>query len=237
MQKMKRHTFLDISSAGDFPNIDIFIDKQKLIRKLHDNGMCDASGNPASIKRLLCKPIEDIITYGNQVLRGLVNNNQGCRNYYDMHRIQYSIQYSIAYTIARKCDISIKKVFKKHHTQLIYSYMNDKGEAKTIRLALYPSFKRDKTFFPQWLRRIKQDVEYRYRDTNPLKRNCYICGNPQHHVMFHRKKISLLRMPYSHIIKEMIRINRRQICLCRECFIKVSQNLLEYNQMTKRKLI
>ena len=236
MQKMKRHTFLDISSAGDFPNIDIFIDKQKLIRKLHDNGMCDASGNPASIKRLLCKPIEDIITYGNQVLRGLVNNNQGCRNYYDMHRIQYIIQYSIAYTIARKCDISIKKVFKKHHTQLIYSYMNDKGEAKTIRLALYPSFKRDKTFFPQWLRRIKQDVEYRYRDTNPLKRNCYICGNPQHHVMFHRKRISSLHMPYSHIIKEMIRINRRQICLCRECFIKVSQNLLEYNQITKRKL-
>ena len=134
------------------------------------------SGNPASIKRLLCKPIEDIITYGNQVLRGLVNNNQGCRNYYDMHRIQYIIQYSIAYTIARKCDISIKKVFKKHHTQLIYSYMNDRGEAKTIRLALYPSFKRDKTFFPQWLRRTKQDVEYRYRDTNPLKRNCYIGG-------------------------------------------------------------
>lgn len=74
--------------------------------------MCNAFGYPASIKRLLCNPTEDIITYGNQVLRGLVNNNQGCRNYYDMHRIQYIIQYSIAYTIARKCDISLKKVFK-----------------------------------------------------------------------------------------------------------------------------
>lgn len=236
MRKMKKHTFLGISSTGDFPNIDILIDNQKLIRKLRDNGMCDAFGYPTSIKRLLCKPIEDITTYGNQVLRGLVNNNQGCRNYYDMHRIQYIIQYSIAYTIARKCDISIKKVFKKYHKQLIYSYMNDKGRAKIIKLALYRSFKRDKTFFPQWLSKIKQDVEYRYRDTNPLKRNCYICGNPQHHVMFHRKKISLLRMPYSNIIKEMIRINRRQICLCRECFIKVSQNLLEFNQITKRKL-
>ena len=236
MRKMKKHTFLGISSTGDFPNIDILIDNQKLIRKLRDNGMCDAFGYPTSIKRLLCKPIEDITTYGNQVLRGLVNNNQGCRNYYVMHRIQYIIQYSIAYTIARKCDISIKKVFKKYHKQLIYSYMNDKGRAKIIKLALYRSFKRDKTFFPQWLSKIKQNVEYKYRDTNPLKRNCYICGNPQHHVMFHRKKISLLRMPYSHIIKEMIRINRRQICLCRECFIKVSQNLLEFNQITKRKL-
>ena len=37
---------MDISSAGDFPNIDILIDNQKLIRKLRDNGMCDAFGYP-----------------------------------------------------------------------------------------------------------------------------------------------------------------------------------------------
>ena len=234
--KNEKAHFLGYLINRRFPYIDILIDNQKLIHKLRDNGMCNAFGYPASIKRLLCKPTEDIITYGNQVLRGLVNNNQGCRNYYDMHRIQYIIQYSIAYTIARKCDISLKKVFKKYHSQLIYSYTNDKGKDKTIKLALHSSFKRDKTFFSQWLSKIKQDVEYRYRDTNPLKRNCYICGNPQHHVMFHRRRISSLHMPYSHIIKEMIRINRRQICLCRECFIKVSQNLLEYNQIAKRKL-
>ncbi len=114
--------------------------------------------------------------------------------------------------------------------------IDDERFIRLINKLLNGSFKRDKTFFPQWLSKIKQDVEYRYRDTNPLKRNCYICGNPQHHVRFHRKKISLLRMPYSNIIKEMIRINRRQICLCRECFIRVSQNLLEFNQITKRKL-
>lgn len=66
--------------------------------------------------------------------------------------------------------------------------------------------------------------------------HCYICGNPHQHIMFHGKNISLLHMPYSNIIKDMIRINRRQICLCQECFTKVSQNLLEYNQITKRKL-
>ena len=236
MRRMRKHIFLVTSSTGGFPNIDIRIDTNKLIRKLHDNGMCDAFGYPTSIKRLLFKPIEDIITYGNQVLRGLINNNQGCVNYHKMHRIQYIIQYSIAYTIARKYDISLRQVFRKYHSQLAYTYTNDKGIEKTIKLALYRSFKRDKTFFPHWLNKIKQDVEYKYRDSNPLKRKCYICGNPQQHIMFHRKKISLLHMPYSNIVKEMIRINRRQICLCRECFIKVSQNLLEFNQITKRKL-
>ncbi|MEJ8737278.1 group II intron reverse transcriptase/maturase [Erysipelotrichaceae bacterium HCN-30851] len=207
-----------------------------MIRKLHDNEMCDAFEHPTSIKRLLFKPVEDIITYGNQILRGLISNNQGCTNYYEMHRIQYIIQYYIAYTIACKYNTSLKKVFRKYYSQLTYSYTNDKGIKKTIKLALYRSFKKDKTFFPQWLNKIKQDMEYKYRDTNPLKRKCYICGNLQQHVMFHRKKISLLHIPYSNIVKEMVRINRRQICLCTECFTKVSQNLLEFNQITKRKL-
>lgn len=236
MRKTIKHIFLVISSIGDFPNVDIRIDTKKMIRKLHENGMCNAFGQPTSIKRLLFKPIEEIITYGNQVLRGLVNNNQGCTNYYDMHRIQYIVQYSIAYTIARKCDISLKKVFGKYHSHLMYTYKNDKGISKTIQLALYRSFRKDKTFFAQWLNKIKQTVIYKYKDTNPLRRKCYICGNPQKHVMYHRKKISLLQMPYSPIIKEMIRINRRQICLCEECFQKVTNNLLEFNQITKRKL-
>ena len=137
---MKKHTFLGISSTGDLPNIDILIDNQKLIRKLRDNGMCDAFGYPTSIKRLLCKPIEDITTYGNQVLRGLVNNNQGCRNYYVMHRIQYIIQYSIAYTITRKCDISINKVFKKYHKQLNNSEIKLKDEVHFLSISMTKCF-------------------------------------------------------------------------------------------------
>ncbi len=84
------------------------------------------------------------------------NSQNHCYINKDVYRLLYNRDfYYIAYMIARKCDISIKKVFKKYHTQMTYSYMNDKGEAKTSRLALYPSFKHDKTFFPQWLSKIK----------------------------------------------------------------------------------
>lgn len=218
-------------------HMNILIDMDKLIHKLKDNGMCEANGTPTSIKRLFSKPTKDIITYGNQVLRGLINNNQGCINYYQGWRIQYIVQYSIARTLARKYDISLKKVFKKYHDNLTTTYINDKGKEKTISLAMYRSFKKSDTFFKQWLVKIKKPVKYTYRNTNPLKRTCYICGNPHQNKMFHRRKISLIPTPYPHIIKEMIRINRRQICLCSDCFSKVSYNVLEYNQITKRKLI
>lgn len=208
----------------------------KIIHKLHDNGMCNYEGKPTSIKRLFNKTTEEIITYGNQVLRGLVNNNQGCSNYYKCARIQYIVQFSIALTLARKYDISLKQVFRKYHKDIKTAYTNALGNAKTIRLAMYRSFKRDKEFFPHWLNKIKEPIKYKYKDNNPLLRNCYICGTPHQHAMFHRKKVSLIKPPYTHIFKEMLRINRRQICLCKECFRKAENNLFEFNQITKRKL-
>ena len=45
--------------------------------------------------------------------------------------------------------------------------------------------------------------------TSGFCKNCYICGIPQYNRMFHRKRIGLLVLPYSTIVKEMIRINRR----------------------------
>lgn len=206
----------------------------KIIHKLHDNGMCDINGYPTCIKRLLNNTTEEIITYGNQVLRGLINNNQGCRNYYKSSRIQYIVQFSIAKTIARKYDISMKSIFRKMGKVLSHTYINTKGILKSIHLALYKSFKQDKEFFKIILAKLKEPIIYKYNDTNPLAQNCYICGNPQNHNIYHRKKKSRILPPYTPIIQEMIRINRRQICLCDDCFHKASHNLFELNQIHKR---
>lgn len=103
-----------------------------MIQKLHQNGMCERNGYPIGVTSLLRNPIEEIITYGNQVLRGLLYSKQGCHNYYEGWRIQYIIQYSIAKTIARKYNISMKQVFKKYGDKLTYTYTNAKGIVKTI---------------------------------------------------------------------------------------------------------
>lgn len=198
--------------------------------------MCSHEGRPTSIKRLFNKTIEEIITYGNHVLRGLINNNQGCSNFYKCSYIQYIVQFSIALTLARKYDISLKQVFYKFHKDIKSAYKNVKGIVKKIRLALFRSFKRDKKFFARWLTTIKKPIEYKYKNNNPLPRNYYICGTSHFHAMFLRKKIRLIKPLYTHIVKELVRINQRQICLCKECFDQVDNNLFEFNQITKRKL-
>jgi len=208
-----------------------------MISRLHTNGVCDGNGYPIANTKLFHKPIQEIITYGNQVLRGIMNSNQGCINYHKGSFIQYIIQFSITKTLARKMNISMKQTFKKYGKHLTYTFTNSKGIVKTIKLALFRNFKRDKTFLPRWITKIKHPIKPKYDSRNLLKRTCYICGIPHHNKMFHRKRKGLLTLPYSNIIKEMIRINRRQVCLCVHCFDKVEHNQLEYNQITRRKLI
>lgn len=211
----------------------ILMDTKQMIKKLHENGMCDGNGYPRAITKLLRLPIQDIIKYGNQVLRGLLHSQQGCHNFFEGWRIQYIIQYAIAKTIGRKHDMSMKATFKKFGNRLNYTYTNAKGIVKETYLAMYKTFRRNKEFFINWLQKLKEPIEYIDKKQNPLSKKCYVCGEPQESKMFHRRRKSLLQLPYPHIVKEMLRINRRQICLCPTCFKQVETNQLEYNQITK----
>jgi group II intron reverse transcriptase/maturase len=224
--------FLGFCIAKHQANLICLMDTKKLIRKLHQNGMCDASGFPIAMTKAQNKPVQDIIRYANQVLHGLLNGHLGCSNFNRGWRIQYIVQFSTAKTIARKFDISMKAVFKKYGKSLKSNYLNSKGEIKEISLSLRRSFKRNKDFRINWLRRLKEHVIVKYDSRNPLAKKCYVCDESQNRKMFHRRRKGLIKTPYPHIIKEMLRINRRQICLCGACFTQVTNNELEYNQIS-----
>lgn len=184
--------FLGFHITKRYAHLTILMDQSQMINKLHENGMCDALGYPKAITKLLRLPIEDIIKYGNQVLRGLLHNNQGCHDFYKGWHIQYIIQYAIAKTIARKHDCSMKATFKKYENNLKYTYTNAKGIVKETRLAMYKSFRRNKEFFINWLFKLKEPIEYTYKEINPLTRKCYICGNPINIKCFiERERVSL----------------------------------------------
>ena len=209
------------------------MDVESMIRKLHQDGMCDEKGRPIGVTKLLLLPVQEIIKYGNQVLRGLLNSQQGCRNFFKGWRIQYIVKLSIAKTLARKFDISMKKVFKKFGSSLSFSYQNAKGKIKTVCLALFKSFKRNRYFFPKWLAKIKEPIVFKYDVRNLLRRTCYICDSSHELKMFHRRRKKFIKLPYPFIIVEMLRINRRQLCLCASCFERVNNNGFELNQITK----
>ena len=76
------------------PTLRIYMNMEGILKKLHENGMCKGNGYPIGITRLLRESPEEIIKYGNQVLRGLLTQKRGCANFYKGSRIQYIVQFS-----------------------------------------------------------------------------------------------------------------------------------------------
>jgi len=218
------------------PTLRIYMNMEGILKKLHENGMCKGNGYPIGITRLLRASPEEIIKYGNQVLRGLLTQQRGCANFYNGSRIQYIVQFSIAKTLARKFDISTKKVFARYGKALKVSYQNAKGKACSVSLALYKSFARKKDFFAKIKSAVKSFFFLPiYSLMNPLARVCYICGNPHSNVsMYHRKTKKKLNKPYSPIVTVMLAINRRQIPLCTLCFADVETDRFQINQLKRR---
>lgn len=125
----------------------VHMNTEGILSKLRESGMCTARGYPIGITRLLKEPPEDIIKYGNQVLRGLLTQQRGCYNFFKGWRIQYIVQFSMAKALARKFDISIKKVFARYDRDLSVNYKNAKSKACSVSLATYKSFARQRNFF------------------------------------------------------------------------------------------
>ena len=214
-----------------YSSIKVLIDIDEIIRRLHLRGFCNKQGYPIGVTKVFNKPIHEIIKHGNNVLRGLLVNNQGCHNFWQAARIQYIVQFAIAKTIARKYRISMKEVFKIYGKQLSVQYLNPKGQPNEISLALFRSFSRNKDFFKNWIIKLKEHVVITYDTRNPLKKPCYVCDSSQNRKMFHRRKKSLIKQPIPLIVTVMLKINRRQICLCDSCFSQVTNNELECNQI------
>lgn len=215
--------------------IRIYMNTDGILKKLQENGMCTGNGYPTGITRLLQESPEEIVKYGNQVLRGLLSQQRGCANFYMGSRVQYIVQFSTAKTLARKFDISTKKVFERYGYYLTVDYKNAKGKPRLTKMALYKSFARKKDFFAKAKSAIKPELLPIYNLRTPFARDCYICGNPQPRIsMYHRKTKKKLEKPYSPIVTAMLAINRRQIPLCEACFTGVEANRFQLNQLTQR---
>jgi group II intron reverse transcriptase/maturase len=213
----------------------IIMNTEGILKKLHENGMCRDKGYPIGITRLFPAPPEDIIKYGNQVLRGLLTGQRGCNNFYQGWRIQYIVTYSIAKTLARKFNISLKKVFARFGSNLTVVYRNAKHKVCTVALALYKSFARQKYFFTKIKLATSTAPLPKYNLRDPLANACYVCGNPHQPVsMYHRKTKKKLVKPYSPIVTVMLEINRRQIPLCGHCFAHVEAGRFQLNQLKRR---
>ena len=194
----------------------LFVPMDKVVKCLSEKNFCTSNGFPLKKKGWILYDDDVIIARYNSMLRGL-------RNYYapadnlgtSMNRINYILKYSCAHTLAAKHRTRISKQLRRKDSKSIKILLDEvpgrvnpwdfRGE-KVNEISLEKAF----TSFAARTRVLSSD-------------KCVICGCKErlemHHVKALRKGGVALKDNY--MLAMMQRINRKQICVCRNCHMKI----------------
>jgi group II intron reverse transcriptase/maturase len=194
----------------------LFIPMNNIVKRLAQNNFCTSNGLALKKKGWIVYDDDVIIARYNSVLHGL-------RNYYapadnlstSMNRINYILKYSCAHTLAAKHRTRISKQLRRKDSNSIKVLLDvvpgkvnpwDFRGEKVNELSLEHAF----TSFASRTR-ILSSTE------------CTVCGSKtgleMHHVKALRKGGVDLKDNY--MLAMMQRINRKQICVCRKCHMKI----------------
>ena len=194
----------------------LFVPMDRIVKRLSDKNFCSRKGFPTKKKGWIVYEDDVIIARYNSVLRGL-------RNYYapadnlgtSMNRINYILKYSCAHTLAAKHRTRISKQLRRKDSNSIQKLLDvvpgkvnpwDFRGRKVNEISLEQSF----TSFAARTRVLSSD-------------KCSACGCQQdlemHHVRALRKGGVNLKDNY--MLAMMQRLNRKQICVCRDCHTKI----------------
>ena len=194
----------------------LFVPMDKIVKRLSNQNFCTSNGFPLKKKGWIFYEDDVIIARYNSILLGL-------RNYYapadnigtSMNRINYIVKYSCAHTLAAKHRTRISKQLRRRDPKSIKVLLDevpgrlnpwDFRGTKVNEVSLAQAF----TSFAARTRILSSD-------------KCAACGSKSklemHHVKTLRKGGVDLKDNY--MLAMMQRINRKQICVCRKCQIKI----------------
>jgi retron-type reverse transcriptase len=194
-----------------------------VVSKLQEGGYCDHKGSPILCPRLLHLDDWQIISYYNNILRGVSNYYSFAANRKEMWRIQYILQYSCAKTLAGKHKTKITRLVKKRGTSLKTPHPTS---GKVYKLEIKTSWKSDIWNFmvneePPSPEEIHAKMVNR-RSRSVLGLSCVICDSSDkvqsHHVRHVRKAGSKKAKGFLRILDS---VNRKQIPVCQECHDKI----------------
>nr|QGZ08705.1 hypothetical protein [Saprochaete ingens] len=171
----------------------------------------------------------DMVNYYNSMMRGLYNMYNMCRNMNNTARMTWTLEESYVLTLARKFRTSsMKKVYDKFGKNLSARKMVD-NEVKTMDTFRPDSYERKsmKTWKkvvnmvnPEDLTRINWNRKY---TKSNLFEKCVICNAESNIEMHHVRSIKTMKdktKGTDFFTKQMSKINRKQIPLCRDHHMK-----------------
>nr|YP_009132704.1 hypothetical protein [Bangia fuscopurpurea]AKA66468.1 hypothetical protein [Bangia fuscopurpurea] len=159
---------------------------------------------------------DQIIHLYNSVLRGFLNYYSFVGNYSQfVSWIRWVIYSSVAKLLARKFNLSVTKVFKKFGPNL-----------SSGKFALYdPKFIANEPRFKTDVSPVIPNLYAKFKSTATLyELVCAKCGSDHRVEMHYIRKMQNLNPKISEVDRLMVRANRKQIPLCRECHMKYHRN-------------
>lgn len=194
------------------------------VNQLYSNGFATKHGVPTRNGKFIHLSLVDLINHFRDIERGILNYYSLANNYSRMAaRIHYILKYSCALTIASKMRLHTKKrVFSKYGANL--EIKDENGDTLTSYPA--PSYKRKKhinklNVQPESL--ISNLTRRIGRGRKDIKGPCVRCGATEAIEIHHVRKLSRRKkLRKKDWLKDlMIRMNRKQIPLCKSCHIKL----------------
>jgi group II intron reverse transcriptase/maturase len=194
----------------------IFVPMDRIVKRLSEKNFCSSKGFPLKKKGWIVYDDDVIIARYNSVLRGL-------RNYYapadnlgtSINRINYIMKYSCAHTLAAKHRTRISKQLRRKDSNSIRKLLDE-----------VPGKVNPWDFRGERINEISLEQAF----TSFAARTCVLsndkysaCGCKKdlemHHVKALRKGGVDLKDKY--MLAMMQRLNRKQICVCRNCHTKI----------------
>lgn len=203
---------------------------RSIVIKLNKHGYCSHGilGKPRGVGRLIHEEMKTILMHYLAVGRGIINYYRLATNFTTLRgRITYILFYSCCLTLARKFKLNtVKKVILKFGKVLVdpHSKVSFSIDDFKIRHKINIT---DSNYTPdEILDRYKYMLP---RSLSLFSGICQICGSKHdlevHHVRTLNNAANKIKDDY--LLDRMIKINRKQITICKTCHFKVHQG--KYN--------
>jgi group II intron reverse transcriptase/maturase len=197
---------------------------ERLVKRLHQRGLCDAKGNPISKGGWTQLDVDQIVALYRGINRGIQNYYRFCDNFASLNRIQYILHLSLAKTLAHKLRIKTHQVFRRYGRNLTVVIPGRDGKKeREVKFYLNSDWTTRRWEFQTDNERIDLvQMAVRMRTRSKLGFPCVLCGsNDQivmHHVRHLRKMDAKARNGFVSVMRAL---NRKQLPVCRECHQKI----------------
>lgn len=205
-----------------------------IVKRLTDKKFLKIKNNkyhPLSIPIFLALPITELIIRYRTILNGLLNYYSFADNRYQFNKIFYILRESLRKTISRKENLRKKEFDRRYGRNTTIKILKKNGKLVTLDFRCPPLIRQPMKFYGTKIYHDPLIVKnWRISTISALWQVCANCASDENIEMHHLKHIKTINTKLNAFDKNMARINRKQIPLCRSCHYRVHKGT--YNGMS-----